>query len=572
MVAPVQTNDAVVIADFQTTGSMNVTQFGVNDAPFDNTSARTVVVNAAPNGIGEGILMANNASGTRWHAGGASFATADFTNAIIIGGHRHKTGGDNGENFAPGGYGMVIEDGSGRLRAWKYGGLDEIRDNDSMLTRYTSVNAASTFNGNGFTENGAFDLTDIVRAGYFTGANGSPGSRGSIVLQMFYVIVGVTVTRGDTADPATFFNYKEEADNAGAYDFEIVEVIGGALFRGVMPFTFGNNDALEHRFVTSGQSLGWIQEVNDLNALINNGGNGERYGMIVENNDLGITLNIGSNFHFDMSFGSISSFDRKWYLRIIPNGNTSEVCNFNSVAFTNLGNDATRVTHNTILAAPAIFTGCAFSGGDPLNVNDATLTTCTFSNPSATHLIVIDDTHDVTNSSFATDTATDIAILIDQSGGATIDLDGLTFSGFTDKIEIDPAITTGTYTINLLNGTSVLDAEVVRDAGVTVNIVSAPVTTTITAVETDGTVIPDARVLLEAAAGGPLAIGTDIISGLTDINGEIADTRSLASNQPVTGRIRKSSAPGDLFQTASIIGTISNVNGLNVTVVMVTDE
>lgn len=61
------------------------------------------------------------------------------------------------------------------------------------------------------------------------------------------------------------------------------------------------------------------------------------------------------------------------------------------------------------------------------------------------------------------------------------------------------------------------------------------------------------------------------LGGLTDINGDISTTRVYATDQPVTGRSRKSSA-SPLFKTAAITGTVDNVNGISVTAVMISDE
>ena len=72
-------------------------------------------------------------------------------------------------------------------------------------------------------------------------------------------------------------------------------------------------------------------------------------------------------------------------------------------------------------------------------------------------------------------------------------------------------------------------------------------------------------------ATGTILATTAIISGLTDVNGEIQDSRTYAVSQPVGGRVRKStSAP--YYKTAQITGTIDSASGLTLTVVMLSDE
>ena len=72
-------------------------------------------------------------------------------------------------------------------------------------------------------------------------------------------------------------------------------------------------------------------------------------------------------------------------------------------------------------------------------------------------------------------------------------------------------------------------------------------------------------------ATGTITSTTAIISGLTDINGEIADTRTYSVNQPLSGRVRKStSAP--YYKTADVVGTVNKDNGLSLTIVMLSDE
>jgi hypothetical protein len=58
---------------------------------------------------------------------------------------------------------------------------------------------------------------------------------------------------------------------------------------------------------------------------------------------------------------------------------------------------------------------------------------------------------------------------------------------------------------------------------------------------------------------------------LTDSNGQVTDTRSIALDQTITGRVRKgTTAP--FYKTQPITGTIDNANGLSLDVFLISDE
>lgn len=106
--------------------------------------------------------------------------------------------------------------------------------------------------------------------------------------------------------------------------------------------------------------------------------------------------------------------------------------------------------------------------------------------------------------------------------------------------------------------------------GGTINFVEA-VNVTVTALDANtGAPIQDARVLLEAAAGGPLTPGTSILTGLTNASGEVTGSFQFSSNQPVTGRVRKGTS-SPLYKTGAVGGTIT-ANGFDGVVPMVPDE
>lgn len=139
-----------------------------------------------------------------------------------------------------------------------------------------------------------------------------------------------------------------------------------------------------------------------------------------------------------------------------------------------------------------------------------------------------------------------------------------------------------TLTISVASGASI--PTVKNDGTGSVNVVANQVTTTITV--QDASVSPPAtitdqsvNVYIEAGTGGPLTAGTQIIKSFTNTSGQVSDTRTLASNQPITGWARRAS-PGagalpsgtTYFKETKITGTISSTNGLDLTILLQQDE
>ena len=71
-------------------------------------------------------------------------------------------------------------------------------------------------------------------------------------------------------------------------------------------------------------------------------------------------------------------------------------------------------------------------------------------------------------------------------------------------------------------------------------------------------------------SGTILATGV-IIDGLTNASGVISDTRAFASNQAITGRVRKATS-GTLYKTGVIAGTIDSASGFSASVQLIRDS
>jgi len=72
------------------------------------------------------------------------------------------------------------------------------------------------------------------------------------------------------------------------------------------------------------------------------------------------------------------------------------------------------------------------------------------------------------------------------------------------------------------------------------------------------------------ATGTILATGV-VISGITDVNGQISDTRPYSTNQPITGKVRRATS-GTLYRTGVVSGIIDNNSGFSATIQLQVDQ
>lgn len=289
-----------------------------------------------------------------------------------------------------------------------------------------------------------------------------------------------------------------------------------------------------------------------------------------------------------------------------------------------------------------VFTGCA-----EIDTNGATLSNCVINNTTeATTGALLVNTEvegelcsNLTFNTFGTNYAVYVAASV-----TTFDMDNWVFDdpNNTSNVAVHWLGTSGTLTINALNGTNLVTAGCTAETGGTVEVVANPVTTEITVKDiSTGNPIENARVLVLVADGlnfpfdttvtgtssgttatithtahgyatndhvqilganeeeyngafqitvtnantytytmnassttpatGTLKATTALINGLTNASGIISDTRSLGSNQLITGRVRKSSAT-PFYKTSPITGTVDSSNGVKITQQLISDE
>ena len=98
---------------------------------------------------------------------------------------------------------------------------------------------------------------------------------------------------------------------------------------------------------------------------------------------------------------------------------------------------------------------------------------------------------------------------------------------------------------------------------------AVPITVTVNDIIT-GSPIQDARVYLTAGPGGSETQGAILLNSLTDSSGVASVQFVYSSDQPIIGRVRKSSS-GTLYKTSNVIADITS-DGLDISVFMIRDS
>ena len=374
---------------------------------------------------------------------------------------------------------------------------------------------------------------------------------------------GAYITAGEIANPATFDGFATQNDS--------INNRWGILTK------VGNSYELQGRFVI-GQNNSKVAtlayfEDSDVNIVLNDT-------VHTETDFTQIIIDHASTEVYWTNV-SITALGTNNPGRLVVN-NASTVVEITGGTFTDLG--------ITTLRAACVIDGVTWRTSDTVTANSASLTSCTFDRSSASTALGCDDLDLLDDCTFVSDgtghaidlgtiSATDtmgwncalVSSVSEWTGtaGTTVGVSGTA----NDAILVNVAASQ-TLTINVATGATI---PTVRNTGTgTVTITAGQVTTTITVVDIDtGSAIQNANVYLLAGAGGPLTEGTVIIgtSTLTDVNGQVSDTRSLGSNQPITGRVRRASSGfGTLYKTSPISGTINSASGADITVQMIKDE
>lgn len=215
--------------------------------------------------------------------------------------------------------------------------------------------------------------------------------------------------------------------------------------------------------------------------------------------------------------------------------------------------------------------GSKVSNSGQITLNTMTLISSTITTSTASSALIVSSTSDFANVSDVNFLNNTSGHSIEITGTGTYTFDAITFSGGGADGTTTADIynnSGGAVTVNIINGG---DTPTVRNGAGATTTVNNTVTVRINVQDTNGTAIENARVYLVADTGGVLSAGTVILSGLTDVNGVLEDTGfNFVSNQPVTGRVRKSSST-PYYKTSPLVGAITNT-GFETTAIMLLDE
>lgn len=238
------------------------------------------------------------------------------------------------------------------------------------------------------------------------------------------------------------------------------------------------------------------------------------------------------------------------------------------------------ILNSTIDGARVITGGSGFTidgtkvtNSGQIDLNGMTLTESTVTNSTDTSAaVLVNGVSDLTNVSGVNFVNNTNGHSIQITAPGVYTFDALTFSGGglagTSTADVENT-SLGLVTINIINGGS---TPTITNTGVgSTTDVNNTVTVSVTVTDISGTPIAGARVLLEAAAGGDLAVGTDILSGTTNGSGVIEDIGfNFTNNQPVTGRARSASSP-PYYKNGPIAGTITS-GGFATNTILISDQ
>jgi hypothetical protein len=305
---------------------------------------------------------------------------------------------------------------------------------------------------------------------------------------------------------------------------------------------------------------------------------GQEVGTTDGRNGVTIVGNDSYQFNIDFSDGNVETGD--WLGCTLEN--VDGTLSFDSSSHKFRGNTLVQCGSISFVAGSTA-SDCSFvSSGQVVLNTTASLSSCSFTESTATAAVTTTEIENLSSCSFTKGTSGH-AVELTSVGDGSMNW-SCTASGYDAGVTgSDVAVTTptgdetiyvnvgsGALTINVADGATIPS---IRSAGATVDVVAGQRTFTVTVQDINtSSALQNARVYVTAAAGGGLAEGTVIIDRvLTNASGQVSDTRSYSSDQPYTGNVRLASS-GVFYKSTTISGTISSSNDTDLTVSMIPDE
>ena len=497
----------------------------------------------------------------------------------------------------------LITNSSNNWKEYYVGGKDTLSLGWNRIvvnpTNLTAVNSGGTL-----------DLTDVTLVGftYKLASNFGGGSAQALHIDAIHKGSGISFsggTSGDEIDFDTLSDYTEDSTRTWGicqYDKGVYRMNGEINIGVASQTTYFKDDGQLVLFEDQSHYTG-----SDLDSNLNDNLH-KLKGTAGTTTDIEITNSVlisgGDYGKFGLSFDS-SSVD------LTLTGNT--ITNANSVKFASgqtingKFNSCSQIDPNSATFTDFIISGYTGTNGAlkwNTNIKDGS-----FKNNSRAieHTSSTDATYD--NLKFSGDTYS-----VNNSSGSSLDIylkngsdaDDESTTGSTVNFYNYPVDTT--ITVQETDGTAISGARVLAYASDSTGDLPYQDSVTITSSGTTATVshtahglATDDKVLIEGAnqseyngvhqitvtgansytytiSGSPASPATGtitstgvVLSGTTDSNGEITINKSFSKNQPITGRVRKATST-PLYQQGNISGTINYLTGLDLTVMLVSDE
>ena len=211
---------------------------------------------------------------------------------------------------------------------------------------------------------------------------------------------------------------------------------------------------------------------------------------------------------------------------------------------------------------------CTFTNMDTIRVrNGAFLKKCTITNSVAP---VKSAALDLGAADPAVDTVRDLTIqncirgvLLRPTATATYNFRNIKFSGNTIDVRVD-APAAATVTINVLEGGTTPTTENVNGSTIVIN---NSVTLTVTVKDEAGAAIQSARVSVRKTSDN-----TEVLGGLTDVNGVVTGSFNFTVNTDVRVRVRKGSGPDPTKDYLPVDSPQTITSGGLTTVVTMTED
>lgn len=276
---------------------------------------------------------------------------------------------------------------------------------------------------------------------------------------------------------------------------------------------------------------------------------------MAENGDLWFEINSGSSDEVNLKNSLFNMNGHTW--RINPSSSISATYEFGG-----------HIILNGVVELKDIgsaISGLSFVQCEPVTTNGADLSGgCTFDSSSGDHAIRVTSQADIDKLDNCIFQNNAIGIQVDNAGSLEITLDNVKFNNNTVDIEYTGS---GVLTVNNSNGSNTSTFSATGGGSV---VIQNSVSVEVTALDTSGSAIENARVYILAGSGGPLTEGDLIYNGLTNSSGVISSAHNYTSDQPITGRIRKGTS-SPYYKSFDIIGTITSA-GFFLTASMQSDD